>query len=683
MNTSYMDSIIGKVLDGRYAIIEVIGTGGMAIVYKAQDLKLNRMVAVKLLKPELRGDMDLRRRFHAESEAVARLNHPNIINVFDVSASDAAEYFVMELIDGITLKQYMTQRGVLSVKEALHFILQILKGLEHAHAKKIVHRDIKPQNIMILRDGTAKVTDFGIARIFDSKDMTTNQANAFGSVHYIAPEQARCGETDGRADLYSVGVMLYEMLTGQLPYQGDTAVVVAMQHIRSAPRLPKEINPDIPDALQAITLHAMSASLETRYATASEMMDDLEAYRRDPEHFMPAFAKQMYDDDGATKRFSPVSEPTPETPAKLQPNRATSVKAEPANRKPMNLMPIVAAILSVLVVAAIVAAIWINILSPETGTREIPVPKLIGRTYQDVSGDSELRFELVVKEEKYDSTYEEGVIIDQNQPVGKIVKEGSTIELTLSKGKRSAEMPNYINWSYTEANNDLRALMEKTVSVVYDFEPSNTVQANKIIRTDPIAGQTITEGQTIRFVISQGTETDTFPMPNLLGQTEEQARSTLLGSGLNIGTVEYSVSEEYPAGCVIDQSVQPDVPVPRGMTINLVLSRAPETTPPTTDETSASPDPSTAPDSSDGAPSSTTLPPAVERSVDWTLLLPQGMDYPDQYLLEIYVNDVVQYSETVEKTTGSITLRLYGTGSVRVDAYIDTTLYKSETISIS
>lgn len=244
-------------------------------------------------------------------------------------------------------------------------------------------------------------------------------------------------------------------------------------------------------------------------------------------------------------------------------------------------------------------------------------------------------------------------------------------------------MPNYINWSYTEANNDLRALMEKTVSVVYDFESSDTVQANKIIRTDPIAGQTITEGQVIRFVISQGTESDTLPMPNLLGQTEEQARSTLLGVGLNVGTVEYSISEDYPAGCVIDQSVQPDVPVPRGMTINLVLSRAPETTPPAIDEPTTPPESSTTTDSSPDTSSTGTTPPAVERSVDWTLLLPQGVDYPDQFLLEIYVDNVIQYSETVEKTTGSITLRLYGTGTVRVDAYIDTSLYKSETISIS
>ena len=218
----------------------------MAVVYKARDTKLNRLVAVKILKSEHRGDIELRRRFRAESEAVAGLNHPNIINVFDVSTNKDIDYFVMELIDGITLKQYIKHRRVLTVKEALHFTVQILKGLEHAHAKKIVHRDIKPQNIMILRDGTAKVTDFGIARIAGNQDLTVNQENAFGTVHYIAPEQARCEAIDGRADIYAVGVMLYEMLTGVLPYEGDNAVAIAMQHIKSTPRPPREINPEIP-----------------------------------------------------------------------------------------------------------------------------------------------------------------------------------------------------------------------------------------------------------------------------------------------------------------------------------------------------------------------------------------------------------------------------------------------------
>ena len=680
-----MDSFIGKVLDGRYEIIEIIGTGGMAIVYKAKDRKLNRMVAVKVLKPELRGDTDLRRRFHAESEAVARLNHPNIINVFDVSTNDENEYFVMELIDGITLKQYMTQRGVLSVKEAIHFTVQILRGLEHAHAKKIVHRDIKPQNIMILRDGTAKVTDFGIARVSDSKDMTTNQANAFGSVHYIAPEQARCEATDGRADLYSVGVMLYEMLTGQLPYQGDSAVAVAMQHIRSTPRPPREINPDIPEALEAITLHAMSGSLETRYATASEMIDDLEAYRKDPEHFMPPFAAPD-ETGGDTKRFQKVPVSLPVQPVVSKPRGGAggmtpTAEAAATTKKKINMMPILAAVLLLLVLAAVVAGLWITILSPEAGTAEVPVPKLIGRTYQDVSNDKSLKFELVVTARRHDSTYDEDVIIEQSQPLGKMVKEGSTIELTLSLGKRTLEMPNYINWDYIEANSDIRTKMEKTVSVTYLYEPSDTVQANKIIRTDPIVGQTVTEGQSICFVISQGTKTDIVQMPSLLGMTEEQARSMLSSFHLNIGTVDTSISDAYAPGLVIEQSTPADVEVPIGMTVNITLSRAPETTPPETDPVTEPLEITT--DPSEPLVTDPSTEPVEEGYVDWTLLLPQGLEYPDQFFLEIYVDDVVSYANTVEKSAGSVTLRIRGTGTVRVEAYIDTTLYKTEMIPIT
>ena len=680
-----MDSFIGKVLDGRYEIIEIIGTGGMAIVYKAKDRKLNRMVAVKVLKPELRGDTDLRRRFHAESEAVARLNHPNIINVFDVSTNDENEYFVMELIDGITLKQYMTQRGVLSVKEAIHFTVQILRGLEHAHAKKIVHRDIKPQNIMILRDGTAKVTDFGIARVSDSKDMTTNQANAFGSVHYIAPEQARCEATDGRADLYSVGVMLYEMLTGQLPYQGDSAVAVAMQHIRSTPRPPREINPDIPEALEAITLHAMSGSLETRYATASEMIDDLEAYRKDPEHFMPPFAAPD-ETGGDTKRFQKVPVSLPVQPVVSKPRggaggMTSAAEAAATTKKKINMMPILAAVLLLLVLAAVVAGLWITILSPEAGTAEVPVPKLIGRTYQDVSNDKSLKFELVVTARRHDSTYDEDVIIEQSQPLGKMVKEGSTIELTLSLGKRTLEMPNYINWDYIEANSDIRTKMEKTVSVTYLYEPSDTVQANKIIRTDPIAGQTVTEGQSICFVISKGTKTDIVKMPRLLGMTEEQARSMLSSFHLNIGTVDTAISDAYAPGLVIEQSTPADVEVPIGMTVNITLSRAPETTPPETDPVTEPSEITT--DPSEPPVTDPSTEPVEEGYVDWTLLLPQGLEYPDQFFLEIYVDDVVSYANTVEKSAGSVTLRIRGTGTVRVEAYIDTTLYKTEMIPIT
>ena len=245
-----MDQYIGKTLDNRYEILERIGTGGMAVVYKTRDQRLNRLVAVKVLKPDLAQDEDFRRRFNAESQAVAQLSHPNIVSVYDVSRGGDTEYIVMELIDGITLKQYMEKRGQLNWRESLHFITQIMRGLSHAHSRGIVHRDIKPQNIMILRDGSVKVADFGIACLENSAQTLTQEA--LGSVHYISPEQARGERTDARSDIYSAGVVMYEMLTGRLPFEGDSAVSVAIQHLSSVPLAPRELNKEIPVQLELI-----------------------------------------------------------------------------------------------------------------------------------------------------------------------------------------------------------------------------------------------------------------------------------------------------------------------------------------------------------------------------------------------------------------------------------------------
>ena len=269
-----MDKYIGRLLDNRYEILEVIGTGGMAVVYKAKCHRLNRLVAIKILKDEFSKDEEFRRRFQAESQSVAMLSHPNIVSVYDVSSSGDIDYIVMELIDGITLRQYMEKKGVLNWRETLHFSMQIAKALEHAHSRGIIHRDIKPHNIMVLKNGSVKVTDFGIARVVSSQSTLTREA--LGSVHYISPEQARGSHIDGRSDLYSAGVVLYEMLTGRLPFEGETPVSVAIQHINSIPIPPRDLNPDIPSALEAITLKAMSPKAENRYASADEMLADLE-----------------------------------------------------------------------------------------------------------------------------------------------------------------------------------------------------------------------------------------------------------------------------------------------------------------------------------------------------------------------------------------------------------------------
>ena len=276
-----MDPYIGKMLDNRYEILEPIGKGGMAVVYKAKCHRLNRLVAVKILKSDLAQDADFRRRFNAESQAVALLSHPNIVSVYDVSKGGDIEYIVMELIAGITLKQYMERRGLLNWRESLHFITQIMRALSHAHSRGIVHRDIKPQNIMVLRDGSVRVTDFGIACLENSAQTLTQEA--LGSVHYISPEQARGDRTDARSDIYSAGVVLYEMLTGRLPFVGDSAVSVAIQHLSSIPLAPREINKEIPEQLELICMKAMTPDLDRRYASAEAMIADLEAFRKNPD----------------------------------------------------------------------------------------------------------------------------------------------------------------------------------------------------------------------------------------------------------------------------------------------------------------------------------------------------------------------------------------------------------------
>ena len=275
-----MDQYIGTLLDNRYEILEVIGTGGMAVVYKARCNRLNRLVAIKVLKQELSQDEEFRRRFHAESQAVAMLSHPNIVSVYDVSHSNNLDYIVMELIEGITLKQYLEQKGRLNWREALHFSTQIAKALEHAHSRGIIHRDIKPHNIMILKDGSVKVADFGIARISSAQNTLTREA--LGSVHYISPEQAKGGKVDYRSDLYSLGVVMYEMLTGRPPFDGDTPVSVAIQHINAKPVMPRELNPDIPEGFEQITMHAMAADISKRYPSATRMLADLEIFRKNP-----------------------------------------------------------------------------------------------------------------------------------------------------------------------------------------------------------------------------------------------------------------------------------------------------------------------------------------------------------------------------------------------------------------
>ena len=316
-----MDRYIGRLLDNRYEILEVIGTGGMAVVYKARCHRLNRLVAIKILKDDYSSDEEFRRRFHAEGEAVAMLSHPNIVAVYDVSTSEIADYIVMELIEGITLKQYMEKKGVLNWKETLHFGIQIGKALEHAHSRGIVHRDIKPHNIMVLKNGSVKVTDFGIARLMSKGNTLTKEA--LGSVHYISPEQAKGGRIDNRSDLYSLGVVMYEMMAGRPPYDGESPVAIAIQHINGGAPLPSALNPNIPGGLEQIIMKNMSLDPNKRYDTATQMLVDMEEFRKDP-----AILFDYNMGAAADLRVLPVTQPP-----KPQPPRTTAERVAAGSRE--------------------------------------------------------------------------------------------------------------------------------------------------------------------------------------------------------------------------------------------------------------------------------------------------------------------------------------------------------------
>ena len=431
-----MNNMIGKMLDNRYELLEVIGSGGMAIVYKAKCHRLNRLVAVKVLKSDLAEDADFRRRFRDESQAVAMLSHPNIVSVYDVSRGET-EYIVMELIDGITLKQYMEKRGQLNWREALHFITQIMKALAHAHSRGIIHRDIKPQNIMVLRDGSVKVADFGIACLANSANTLTQEA--LGSVHYMSPEQARGDRTDARSDIYSAGVVLYEMLTGRLPFEGDSAVSVAIQHLSSVPLSPREINPEVPEALELICMKAMASELEKRYASADEMLTDLEEFRKNPEVDLDFTIEDLHRET--------VDEPTQYIPAvHAVSNRAQPVPEEeddddPPRKKDLRRVFAIAA--SAVVAVAIIVLLWRAIFSDlfdgEQKPTEYVVPHLVGMTIDEANENENVKGIFVIEQigQRASSKYAEGQIIEQSPEKGKDREGNRTISVFVSSGAKT------------------------------------------------------------------------------------------------------------------------------------------------------------------------------------------------------------------------------------------------------
>lgn len=693
-----MDQYIGKMLDNRYEILERIGTGGMAVVYKARCHRLNRLVAIKILKAELASDEDFLRRFQAESQAVAMLSHINIVSIYDVCRSDGLDYIVMELIDGMTLKQYMQKRGTpLNWREALHFITQIVRALGHAHSRGIVHRDIKPHNIMVLRDGSVKVTDFGIARLTSAAQATLTQ-EALGSVHYISPEQAKGSNVDGRSDLYSVGVMLYEMLTGRLPFEGDTPVFVAIQHINSIPIAPRDLNPDIPEALEAITLKAMAPNPDQRYLSAEELLEDLKEFRRNPGVALPqqkAAPEEEVEEPTMVMPLNAINKSGAEPDEKKEdeagqtvaepqakPEKAAKHESVPAEKKkkeedeyvrpPRRGMP--PALIGFFAVVIFLCAIGYflytfllkDILTPP---EEYTIPDLRGYTVEQLSNNPSILagFSIEVSHTISDSEYDAGEICRQQPSANDTVKDPDTvIYVTVSSGEEQLYMPYVINMEARAALQLLQNDMKLKVRQASDY--SDEIAKGYIMSCTLLEGTLVEKGDEVTITISKGPEPITINVIPFIDVNIETARLQAEGLGLVVGSVDYYTSDQYAADRVIWQSIPADTMVEPGTVINFWVSSGPEVVP---SDPIVSPEPS--PSEEIPIPTTGVEVPATARTIDVDLSAYQGI-----VMLRIVVGDLTVHDSSVDcAVTPAFSRTVEGTGIQTVYIYINEELVSS------
>ena len=693
-----MDQYIGKMLDNRYEILECIGVGGMAVVYKSRDHRLNRLVAVKILKPELAEDADFRRRFHDESQAVAMLSNINIVSVYDVSHSDGLDYIVMELIEGMTLKQYMQKRGTpLNWREAIHFITQILRALGHAHSRGIVHRDIKPQNILVLRDGSVKVADFGIARVTSAAQATLTQ-EALGSVHYISPEQAKGSRVDGRSDLYSAGVVLYEMLTGRLPFEGETPVFVAIQHINSIPISPRELNPDIPPRLEAITMKAMAPDPDQRYASAEAMLADLRDFRKNPEGEVqdqqqeepeeleveePTMVVSLSELGAANKaaKEQPVQPRRPAQEAARTERRRERVDSEPAEEEELparrhSVPPILFAIIVILLFAGGMVYFLYTFLFRGLfqQAEQYTVPSLLGYTVEQLEQNPAILgdFTLEVGTTVYSEEYGEGQICGQT-PEGNttVTDPKTTITVTISGGEESQYMPAVEG---QDAKQVLTLLQEEYgLKVRQEHEFSPTVSEGYVISCSLMEGTKVEPGDEVTIVISKGPEDEPVTVIDFLGTDIDQVRDQVARLGLVVGSVTPFHNDKYDVDEVIWQSISPNTQVDAGTVIDFQISLGPEPEPTPSPEPSPSVEPSPDTSSPIVPPSQEVNAPAVTKTITVDLSPYTGM--VDVRILvgerEVFHN-MVDSSE-VEMFTRDVT----GTGEKLVSIYVNNTLMES------
>ena len=569
-----MDLNIGKKLDGRYEITELIGIGGMADVYKAVDVMENRVVAIKILKTEFSENEEFLKRFRNESKAIAVLSHPNIVKIYDVGFSDEIQFIVMEYIDGITLKEFIEQQGALRWKDALHFITQILRALQHAHDRGIIHRDIKPQNIMLFADGTIKVMDFGIAR-FSRVDGKTMSEKTIGSVHYISPEQARGDYTDERSDIYSVGVMLYEMLTGRKMFDGENPVSVALMHMQDAPTFPRTYVPSIPEALEEIVMHAVEKEPDKRYQSAAEMIKDIDTFKMDQSvvfGYIPRDDEE--DDDGeGTRFFTPVNQNSARRSEDDEYDDEYDEYDDEAEEEPRKsyVFPILcASAVAVVIIACVVIFNVISKFNKGSEDTTFEMPNLINTIYTQAEEQYRDIINFSVTEE-YNSEYGEGVIFYQSIADGKTTKKGANVSVKVSKGARMIQVPDYlVGYQYTDAvENNLKQLGFE-VKKMEDWR--DDYDEGTIYRVDPESGTMAEAGSTITLYVSNGSVSSSKEMPKVVGMTREQAEELLKQSKITNYQFKDVDVKDPPKGTVVSQSVQEGALVSKDQTVIIGVS---------------------------------------------------------------------------------------------------------------
>jgi len=556
--------MIGKVLNDRYELLELIGRGGMAHVYKAKDRKLNRFVAVKILRAEYSEDEQFIKKFDRESQAAAGLTHPNIVSVYDVGAEEHIYYIVMEYVDGITLKQYLDTKGKLDYREATHFVLDIAEALKCAHAHQIIHRDVKPHNILLNKELVPKVGDFGIARAITSSTITmTNQT--MGSVHYISPEQARGGFVDERSDLYSLGILFYELVTGSVPFDEENSVSIAIKHIQEDIIPPKEVIPELPQKINDIIIKLTEKKPENRYQSMEELIEEIRKLNLDGTEKEADLTDDYSDADTGLFRVESMDEEEPleEEDAYVEPDEADEIVRVPAVKRKHKKRMIAIIIVALLLIGGTVSAIYY------ANSQKVVVPDIVDMSEADAeTALEEVGLKLEVQREVYDDDIVAGNVVTQNPEKDEVSQKGRTVKVEISKGKENVTIPSVIGESENDAIDAIEALGLVVNKVEREYNSS--YDPGIVYNIDPAEDTQVSMDAEITIYVSKGTETVT--VPKIVGLSESEAKSAIEAAGLTVGSATEKDSDDTPEGTIISQSPESGTETEKNTAINYVVS---------------------------------------------------------------------------------------------------------------